>query len=67
MLDCRVQSARKRRGLQDFPCKPVGISEYGLFAKTVDPRIETRCIICPPDNHPEDYYCAWEFTLKEAT
>jgi Family of unknown function (DUF6125) len=29
MLDCRVQSARKRKGLADHPCKSVGIVEYG--------------------------------------
>jgi hypothetical protein len=65
MNDCRVQSARKRRGLPDFPCKQVGIQEYGLFAKTIDSRIETKCIACPPDNHPENYWCAWEFTIKD--
>ncbi|NOR49421.1 MAG: hypothetical protein GQ530_00110, partial [Desulfuromonadales bacterium] len=48
MVDCRVQSARKRKGLPDFPCKTVGIVEYTGFARTVDPRIETRCIACPP-------------------
>ncbi len=63
MVDCRVQSARKRKGLPDFPCKSVGIVEYSEFAKAIDPRIETRCIACPPDEHPEYYYCAWEFTL----
>ncbi len=65
MNDCRVQSARKRRGLDDFPCKPVGIVEYGKFAETIDPRIKTKCICCPPDEHPEEYYCAWEFTIVE--
>jgi hypothetical protein len=65
MNNCRVQYARKQRKLPDFPCKGVGLVEYGLFAKTIDPRIETRCICCPPDPHPEDYYCAWEFILKE--
>ena len=65
MNDCRVQSARKRKGLPDFPCKPVGLVEYAGFAKTIDERIETRCIHCPPDDHPEDAYCAWEFTLSE--
>jgi hypothetical protein len=64
MLDCRVQSARKRKGLPDFPCKPVGLVEYEWFAKTIDPRIETRCVHCPPDEHPDDVCCAWEFTLK---
>ncbi|MFX1393949.1 MAG: DUF6125 family protein [Promethearchaeota archaeon] len=63
--DCRVQSARKRKGLNDFPCKSVGLVEYSGFAKTIDPRIETKCICCPPDQHPDDYYCAWEFSLKK--
>jgi len=65
MVDCRVQSARKRKGLPDFPCKSVGIVEYAEFARTVDPRIATRCIACPPDAHPEDYWCAWEFSLQD--
>ena len=65
MNNCRVQYARKQKNLPDFPCKPVGIVEYGDFAKTIDPRIQTRCICCPPDKHPDDYYCAWEFTIEE--
>ena len=65
MNDCRVQAARKRKGLPDFPCKPVGLVEYGNFARTIDPRINTRCIACPPDPHPDEYWCAWEFTLVE--
>ena len=67
MRDCRVQSARKRRGLPDFPCKSVGLVEYGGFAKTIDPRIRTRCIACPPDAHTDDAWCTWEFTLVPAT
>jgi hypothetical protein len=63
MKDCRVQAARQRKGLPDFPCKPVGLVEYGHFASTIDARFRTRCIACPPDPHPEDYFCAWEFTL----
>lgn len=63
MNDCRVQSARKRKGLDDFPCKPVGIVEYSGFARTVDSRIKTSCIACPPDNHPAEFWCAWEFTM----
>lgn len=64
MVECRVQTARRRKGLQDFPCKPVGIVEYGGFARTIDPRIRTRCLTCPPDP-VTDCYCAWEFTLDE--
>ena len=65
MNKCRVQDARKRQGLADFPCKPVGIIEYSFFAKTVDPRIKTKCLVCPPDPHPEDIWCSWEFTIDE--
>jgi hypothetical protein len=64
MVDCRVQSARRRKGLADFPCKTVGLVEYAGFARTIDPRIETRCITCPPDAHPEEFWCAWEFVLR---
>ena len=63
MLDCRVQTARKKKGLPDFHCKSIGILEYSGFARTVDPRIRTRCLACPPDEHPEAFWCGWEFTL----
>jgi hypothetical protein len=65
MKNCRVQEARKRQGLADFPCREVGLVEYSGFARTVDPRIETRCIYCPPDPHPTDSWCAWEFSLDK--
>jgi hypothetical protein len=64
MNRCRVQEARKRQGLSDFPCKSVGIVEYSGFARAIDPRIQTRCLVCPPDPHPSDVWCAWEFALK---
>ncbi len=63
MNKCRVQDARKRKGLEDFPCKDVGVAEYSGFAAAIDPRIRTRCLACPPDPHPEEYWCAWEFTI----
>ncbi len=63
MIDCRVQSARRRKSLPEFPCKSVGLVEYELFARTIDERIQTRCLFCPPDEHPLDAWCAWEFVL----
>lgn len=62
MESCRVQEARRRKGLPDFPCKPVGEVEFSTFAKTVDPRIRTRCLHCPPDPS-EERGCSWEFRL----
>jgi hypothetical protein len=61
---CRVQETRRRKGLADFPCKSVGIIEFDTFASTIDPRIRTRCLHCPPDA-PEGKYCGWEFTLSD--
>jgi len=63
MNDCRVQSARKRKGLEDYPCKSGGLIEYSSFAETIDSRIKTECISCPPDAHPETYYCGWRFSI----
>ncbi|MGD9125252.1 MAG: DUF6125 family protein, partial [Desulfarculaceae bacterium] len=65
MNDCRVQSARKRKGLPDYPCLSVGEVEYSYFARSIDSRIVTECVGCPPGDHPEEWYCAWRFTLKE--
>ncbi len=64
MNRCRVQDARHRKNLPDFPCKSVGIVEYSGFAKTIDPRIDTECVSCPPDPHPDNYVCKWRFTRK---
>jgi hypothetical protein len=64
MTECRVQATRRRKGLPDFPCQSVGIVEYTEFARTIDPRIRTECLACPPDSKGESY-CAWRFTLQE--
>lgn len=63
MNDCRVQSARKRKGLDDYPCKSGGTVEYTYFARAIDDRIHTECIGCPPDEHPDEWYCAWRFKI----
>jgi hypothetical protein len=65
MNKCRVQDARKRKGLDDYPCKSGGLVEYTTFAEAIDSRIKTECLACPPDNHPEEWYCAWKFSLEE--
>jgi len=63
MNECRVQYARKRKGLDDYPCKSGGMVEYTYFARSIDSRISTECIGCPPDEHPEEWYCAWRFKI----
>ncbi len=63
MNKCRVQAARKRKGLPDYPCKSGGLVEYSYFARSIDARIKTECVGCPPDEHPEEWFCAWRFYL----
>jgi len=65
MNQCRVQNARKRKGLEDYPCKSGGMAEYPRFAETIDSRIQTECIGCPPDKHPDEWFCSWRFSLQK--
>ncbi len=64
MVECRVQKTRREKELPAFPCKSVGMVEFSQFARTVDPRITTECIHCPPDPIGSSY-CAWRFTISE--
>jgi len=63
MDDCRVQAARIRKNLPDYPCKSAGLVEYARFAEGIDDRIRTECIACPPDAHPKAWCCRWKFTM----
>ena len=64
MVDCRVQSARRRKQMPLFPCKSVGLVEYAGFARTIDERIKTECLGCPPDaNAGVEFFCGWRFSI----
>jgi hypothetical protein len=62
MVECRVQKTRAEKNLPAFPCKSVGMVEFSQFARTVDERIRTLCIHCPPDQVGESF-CAWQFSI----
>ena len=61
---CRVQAARKRKGMPEFPCRSVGLVEFPVFARTIDARIVTKCLSCPPETLSGTPYCSWKFTLE---
>ena len=63
MVRCLVQKTRRSQGLPDYPCKSAGIAEFETFARTIDSRITTQCICCPPDKHPKEWVCAWRFHI----
>jgi hypothetical protein len=60
---CRTQEARLSKSLCEFPCKKVRFGYLKNFAKTLNPKAEVNCLVCPPDKHPKDLWCKWEFTL----
>lgn len=62
---CRVQNTRVSKGLKEFGCKPVRFGFLKAFAKEFNPDIVVKCTVCPPDRHPENLWCQWEFTYKE--
>ncbi len=65
VVNCSVQTARSRKGMEWHPCRPVGFVEYALFAKTIDERIACRALSCYPDITDKNCACAWEFTLNQ--
>jgi hypothetical protein len=60
---CRTQETRVNKGLSEFPCKQVRFGYLKTFAKTLNPKAKVKCLVCPPDKHPKDSWCKWEFTL----
>jgi len=61
---CRTQEARLNKGLEEFPCKKVRLGYLMNFAKALNSRVEVNCLVCPPDKHPEDLWCKWEFRIR---
>jgi hypothetical protein len=63
MVRCLVQKTRGSQGLPNYPCKSAGLVEFETFARTIDSRIATECVSCPPDEHPKEWVCAWRFSI----
>jgi hypothetical protein len=63
-LKCRVQTTRIGKGLPEFSCKGVRSAFFIAFAKEFNPDIEMTCKVCPPDKHPDNLWCEWEFRQR---
>ncbi len=60
---CRTQETRLSKGLCEFPCKKVRFGYMKTFAETLNPKVQVKCVVCPPDKHPKERWCTWEFAL----
>lgn len=65
VVECRVQAARSRKGMELHPCKSVGLIEYEGFARTIDERISCECVSCFPAMTDQTCSCSWRFTLDD--
>lgn len=63
--NCRVQNTRIKKGLEEFPCKDVRWGFLKSFVKEFNLDVEVNCVVCPPDKHPSNLWCEWEFVYKK--
>lgn len=62
--ECRVQTARKNKGMPFHPCASPGFIEHDGFARVIDERIVTEMISCYPNVTDPECACCWKFTLR---
>ena len=64
VTSCPSQKGRLRQGKGEFACQQVEENYLRGFSSTIDPRLKVKCLLCPPDEHPDDLWCKWEFKLE---
>jgi hypothetical protein len=65
VVSCSTQLTRLKKGLTEFPCRPVREGYLKTFAKELNPSVEVTCRVCPPGPHSDETWCEWEFTKRE--
>ena len=65
VTNCYQQVRRLEDGLGEFGCKPAGLAISETGANVINPACNVKCIVCPPDEHPDDVWCEWEFELTD--
>jgi len=63
--NCLPQIARIKSGRGEFPCKSMHLKEFKAFCREIDEKLSVKCVFAPPDDHPSDCFCLWEFTEED--
>ena len=63
VTNCYQQERRVQDGIGELACKVPGLEICEVSSKVINPAADVKCIVCPPDEHPEDVWCEWEFQL----
>ncbi len=63
VTNCYQQVRRLEDGMGELPCKPAGIAICEAAAEVINPRAKVKCLVCPPDEHPQDVWCEWEYEI----
>ena len=66
VTDCHQQVRRLAEGMGELACKPAGLAITETAVRALNPACTVRCLVCPPDAHPKDVWCEWEFALPRA-
>jgi hypothetical protein len=64
VVSCNTQLTRIRKGVKEFPCRPVREGYLQAFSRELNPSVRVTCNICPPGPHPENTWCEWEFSKQ---
>lgn len=62
VVACTTQLTRIRKGLTEFPCRPVREGYLKAFVQELNPSVTVTCNICPPGAHSENAWCEWKFS-----
>lgn len=65
VTDCHQQVRRLEEGLGEIPCKLAGIAICEAAVNVISPQASVKCLLCPPDEHPDNLWCEWEIELPK--
>ncbi len=65
ITNCYQQVRRLEDGMGEIGCKPAGLAICEAAIKVINPAASVKCLFCPPDEHPDDAWCEWEFEIGE--